>query len=138
MDPQEFFKDSLLGRYGFRPNVDDYVIMGDQYKLYEAGKYNDVNVMIGSNSDEGGLFVRQSLEPDAFKKGIKERYGDFAEKFLKAYPGDTKEQTYTSSADMTRDSGFGWASWSWARLQSRTGKSKVFMYYFEQKQPEMP
>jgi para-nitrobenzyl esterase len=85
-----------------------------------------------------GLFVRQPLEPDACKKGIEVRYGPFADRFLKAYPGDTKGQTYTSSADMTHDSGFGWASWTWARLPSRTGNSKVFMYYFDQKQPEMP
>jgi para-nitrobenzyl esterase len=138
MDPEDFFKDPIRGRYGFRPNVDGYVLTGDQYKLYEAGNYNDVNVLIGSNSDEGGLFVRQPIEPEAYKKGIAARYGNFADRFLKEYPGDTKEQTYTSSADMTRDSGFGWASWTWARLQSRTGKSKVFMYYFDQKQPVMP
>jgi len=136
IDVQKFFE--TRGNYGFRPNVDNYVLTGDQYKLYEAGQYNDVNVIIGSNSDEGGMFVRQQIEPDAYIKGLKERYGDFADKFLTLYPGNTKEQATYSSADMTRDSGFGWASWTWARLQSHTGKSKVFMYYFEQKQPEMP
>lgn len=138
MDVQQFFNDSLRGRYGFRPNVDGYVLTGDQYKLYEAGQYNDVDVIIGSNSDEGGMFVRGPVEPETYKNGVKARYGDFADKFLKAFPGDTKEQAAFSSADMTRDQAFGWASWTWGRLQSRTGKSKVFIYYFEQKQPEMP
>ena len=138
MDVQKFLSDSLRGRYGFRPCVDGYVLMGDQYKLYEAGQYNDVNVIVGSNSDEGGMFVRQPIEPDAYKKGIKARYGDFADKFLQAFPGDTKEQATYSSMDMTRDQSFGWASWTWARLQSRTGKSKVFVYYFNQKQSETP
>jgi para-nitrobenzyl esterase len=137
MDPQEFYKDQATGRYGFGPNVDGYVILDDQYKLYEAGKYNDVNVIIGTNSDEGGLFARPS-EPDAYKKGIEERFGDFAGKILEAYPGETEEQTYTSSADIARETMFGWPSWAWARLQSHTGKSKVFMYYFDQKQPENP
>jgi para-nitrobenzyl esterase len=31
-----------------------------------------------------------------------------------------------------RDAAFGWPTWSWARLQSRTGKSRVFLYYFDQ------
>jgi para-nitrobenzyl esterase len=84
------------------------------------------------------MFARGSVEPEVYKNGVKARYGDFADRFLKAFPGDTKEQAAFSSADMTRDQGFGWGSWTWARLQSRTGKSKVFMYYFEQKQPEMP
>ena len=39
-----------------RPNVDGWVIAGGQYKLYESGKYNDVPVLTGYNSDEGLLF----------------------------------------------------------------------------------
>jgi para-nitrobenzyl esterase len=136
-DPQDLFKVQSAGRVSFVPNVDGYVISGDQYKLYESGKYNDVNVIIGTNSDEGGLFARP-VEPDVYKKGIEERFGDFAGKILEAYPGDSTRQAYTSSADIARETMFAWPSWAWARLQSRTGKSKVFMYYFDQKQPEMP
>jgi para-nitrobenzyl esterase len=135
-DVKKFFE--TRGSFGFRPIVDNYVLTGDQYKLYEAGQYNDVNVIVGSNSDEGGMFVRQQIEPDAYIKGLRDRYGNFADQFLKLYPGSTKEEATYSSADMTRDSGFGWGSWTWGRLQSQTGKSKVFMYYFEQKQPAMP
>jgi para-nitrobenzyl esterase len=138
MQPEDFFKDPVGGRYGFKPNVDGYVLTGDQYKLYETGNYNHVDVLIGLNSDEGGLFVRQSPEPEQYKKGVEARFGTFADRFLEAYPGKTKEEIYFSSADMTRDSGFGWATWTWARLQSRTSESKVFTYYFDQVQPEMP
>jgi para-nitrobenzyl esterase len=137
IDPQEFYKDQATGRFGFGPNVDGYVILDDQYKLYEAGKYNDVNVIIGTNSDEGALFARP-VQPEVYKKGIEDRFGPFAGKILEAYPGETEEQTYTSSADIARETMFGWPSWTWARLQSSTGNSKVFMYYFDQKQPQDP
>jgi para-nitrobenzyl esterase len=33
---------------------------------------------------------------------------------------------------MMRDAAFGWQTWAWATLQARTGKSKVFYYYFDQ------
>jgi para-nitrobenzyl esterase len=134
VDYKKFFE----GSYGFSPNLDGYVWTGDQYELYEAGSYNDVNVIIGSNSDEGGMFTRTWIEPEAYKKGVIDNYGDFAGRFLELYPGDNKEQATYSSADMRRDGSFGWGSWAWGRLQSRTGKSKVFMYYFEQKQPANP
>ncbi len=137
MDPQDFFKNRSAGMGGFGPNADGYVITGDLYKLYESGKYNDVNVIVGTNSDEGGFFARPT-ETEDYKKGIEERFGDFAERILESYPGETEEQTYTSSADISRETMFGWPSWAWARLQSRTGNSKVFMYYFDQKQPENP
>lgn len=32
---------------------------------------------------------------------------------------------------------FGWHTWIWARLQAKTGRSKVFYYYFDQ-HPEYP
>jgi len=137
MDPQDFFKNRSSGMGGFGPNADGYIITGDLYKLYESGKYNDVDVIVGTNSDEGGFFARP-VETEDYKKGIEERFGDFAGRILEAYPGDTKEQTYTSSADISRETMFGWPSWAWARLQSLTGNSKVFMYYFDQKQPENP
>ena len=136
MDPQEWFK-SPMTRMGFWPNADGYVIPDDQYKLYEAGKYNDINVIIGTNSDEGVMFARP-VEPDDYKKGIEQRFGDFSGKILVAFPGETKEQAQTSTADIFTTTAFAWPTWAWARLQSRTGKSKVFMYYFSQQQPEMP
>jgi len=136
MDPQEWFK-STAARMSFWPNADGYVIPDDQYKLYEAGKFNNVNVIVGTNSDEGAMFARPS-EPDVYKKGIENRFGDFADKILKAFPGDTKEQAQFSTADIFTATAFAWPSWAWARLQSRAGKSKVFMYYFNQQQPKSP
>ena len=137
MDPQDFFQIRSVGMGGFGPTMDDYVITGDLYKLYESGEYNDVNVIIGTNSDEGGFFARP-VEPEAYIKSIEERFGDFADRILESYPGETEEETYTSSADISRETMFGWPSWAWAKLQSRTGNSKVFMYYFDQKQPINP
>ena len=67
------------------PIVDGYVIPDDQYKLYEAGKYNDVPVLIGYNSDEGASFSREKT-PEEYIAGVKARYGKFADDLIKAYP----------------------------------------------------
>lgn len=119
------------------PNVDGYVIPDDQYKLYEAGKYNDVPVLIGYNSDEGASFARYRT-PEDFINGVKTRYGKFADELVKAYPYPAGSTTVPKTArDLDRDAAFGWHTWSWARLQSKTGKSKVYYYYFDQ-HPEYP
>ena len=63
--------DKLPGGFGFGsgwPIVDGYVIPDDQYKLYKAGKYNDVPVLIGYNSDEGASFSREKT-PEEFITG---------------------------------------------------------------------
>ncbi len=136
-DPQIWLSKPGARMLSFWPNADGFIIPDDQYKLYEAGQFNDVNVIIGTNSDEGAMFARP-VEPQVYKSGLQDRFGEFAEEILTEYPGDTKEQARFSTADLFRETAFAWPSWAWARLQSRTGKSKVFTYYFDQKQPEMP
>src|ERR1017187_4519354 len=36
--------------------IDGWVIPDDQYKLYEAKRYNDTPILVGYNSDEGASF----------------------------------------------------------------------------------
>ena len=38
------------------PIIDGWVIPDDQYKLYEARRYNDTPILVGYNSDEGASF----------------------------------------------------------------------------------
>ena len=40
------------------PIVDGCVIPDDQYRLYEAGRFNDTPILVGYNSDEGLSFTR--------------------------------------------------------------------------------
>jgi para-nitrobenzyl esterase len=117
------------------PIIDGYVLPDDQYKLYQAGKYNDVPVLIGYNSDEGLSFL-PGKTPKEFIEAVKLRYGRFAENLLNAYPIGENAIPKTAR-DLTRDAAFGWHNWTWARLQSETGKSKVFYYYFDQ-HPDYP
>lgn len=126
---------SGFGMPGGWPIVDGYVIPDDQYKLYEAGKYNDIPVLIGYNSDEGASFTWVKSTED-FVSGVKTRYGKFADALLKAYPLDSNKIGKTAR-DLSRDAAFGWQTWSWARLQSATGRSKVFLYLFDQ-HPDYP
>ncbi|HQB23425.1 MAG TPA: carboxylesterase family protein, partial [Bacteroidales bacterium] len=112
------------------PNIDGYVIPDDQYKLYKAGKYNDVPVLIGYNSDEGASFSRYRT-PEEYINAVKNRYGKFADDLIKAYPAGTTTVPKTAR-DLDRDVAFGWHTWSWARLQSKTGRSNVYYYYFDQ------
>jgi para-nitrobenzyl esterase len=117
------------------PIIDGRVIPDDQYTLYEAGKFNDTPILVGYNSDEGASFTR-TKDPAVFIDGVKQRYGTFAERLLQVYPVDAHSVPKTAR-DLTRDAAFGWHTWSWARLQAKIGKSKVFYYYFDQ-HPDYP
>ena len=122
------------GLGGTWPNFDGYVLLGDQYNLYKAGRYNDTPVLIGWNADEGALFVRTTTE-SGYLASVHSGYGEYADKILSVYPGDSDAGALRSARDMARDTLFGWGTWSWARLQSQTGKAKVFVYYFSHRPP---
>jgi len=119
-----------MGMGGGWPIVDGYVIPDDQFKLYETGKYNDVPVLIGYNSDEG-LSFRPGRTPQEFVENVERRFGPFAAALIEAYPVG-ENSVPRSARNLMRDAAFGWHTWSWARLQSKTGKSPVFFYYFDQ------
>jgi para-nitrobenzyl esterase len=112
------------------PIVDGWVIPADQHKLYEAGRYNDVDILVGYNSDEGLSFSREKT-PAEFIANTQKRYGPFADKLLAAYPAGPDSVPKTAR-DLMRDAAFGWQTWAWANLQLQTGKAKVFYYYFDQ------
>ncbi|WP_020599781.1 carboxylesterase/lipase family protein [Spirosoma panaciterrae] len=117
------------------PIIDGWVIPDDQHKLYEAGKYNHTPILVGYNSDEGASFSPPKT-PDDYIQGVQKRYGQFADDLIKAYPVGTDVVPKTAR-DLMRDAAFGWHTWSWARLQAKTSKSKVFYYYFDQ-HPDYP
>lgn len=133
---EDILKNSPPGLGGAWPIFDGYVLMGDQYKLYEAGHYNDTPILIGTNSDEGALFVA-STTAEAYQKNVRAGYGEYADKIFKAYPGGANAEALRSARDMFRDTAFAWPTWSWARLQSNTGKGKVYVYYFSHR-PNYP
>ncbi|MCQ2203320.1 MAG: carboxylesterase family protein [Bacteroidales bacterium] len=134
MDASKFAARGLGGNSW--PVVDGYVIPDDQSVLYAEGKYNDVPVLIGYNSDEGLSFNFGPAGPEYYTMSTKARYGQFADALLEAYPY-TDEDAGRQSRDLMRDAAFGWQTWNWARLQSQTGKSKVFLYYFDE-HPDYP
>ena len=52
------------------------------------------------------------------------------------YPAGGNDVPKTAR-DLTRDAAFGWHTWTWARLQARSGQAKAFYYYFDQ-HPDYP
>lgn len=123
---------------GFWPVFDGDVLPGDQYTLYQAGRFNDTNVLIGTNSDEGSLFVTRAVTPAAFEQQVREGYGARADVVLAAYPHTSTAEATRSATNLARDSTFAWHTWAWALLQSEKGKGKAYLYYFDHRTPRTP
>ena len=115
----------------FWPCVDGYAILNDQYKLYANGQYNDVNILIGTNSDEGSMFA-QPMPPADYQTLIRSTYAQWADSLLQIYPANNDLEAYFALSDIFRDGSFAWPTYAWANLQSQTGQSNVYLYYFDQ------
>lgn len=132
MSPDAWINDEKTsGISGFWPTVDGVIITDDQYNLYERGEYNDVNILIGTNSDEGIMFVRPT-SVENYEAQINATFGPYAERVLSEYPATNEPEVYFALADIFRDAGFAWHTYAWAKLQQQTGNGKVYVYYFDQ------
>ena len=123
---------------GFWPVFDGDVLPGDQYELYQAKRFNDTPVLIGTNSDEGALFARPGMTPALFESQIREGFGKHADAILAVYPHATDAEATKAGKDIFRESVFAWHTWAWALLQTQNGKSKAYVYYFDHRTPQSP
>jgi para-nitrobenzyl esterase len=118
--------------------VDGWYVPEDLTLTYEHHKQNDVDLLVGSNHDEGTFFARPgSVKADQFSMGAKKRFGDQADAYLKLYPASSDTQAETSQLAAFRDE-MGWHMREWAQLQSEHGKAKAYLYYFTHVPPTPP
>jgi para-nitrobenzyl esterase len=134
----EEIQKNTTGMGNFWPVPDGVTVVENQYEVFQSGAFNDTPILVGTNSNEGGLFVNQPIKSEAFEKMVRDQYAAGAEILLKAYPHATDEEALQSARDIMRDSIFAWPTWAWASLQSRNGKNKAFVYYFDHRTPNSP
>jgi para-nitrobenzyl esterase len=115
------------------PFVDGYVIPLSVMNTYEKGKQNDVPVIIGWNRDD--RLQPSAIPAEAFREQIQKRFGEHADDFFAVYPAGTEKESTRSQFDMSRDQTFGVQIYTWAKMQTRTGKSGVWVYNFNRKLP---
>jgi para-nitrobenzyl esterase len=121
---------------GGGPVVDGWFLPDDPANIFAQGKQNDVPILVGSNKDEG-TFFSQPTTAAAWTERARQRYGDMADAFLKLYPAATDAEANASELTAFRDE-LGWVQRNWALLQTKTGKSKAYLYYFTHEPPATP
>jgi para-nitrobenzyl esterase len=120
------------GRMRFLPIMDGYFLPLDVYAIYASGKQNDVPILVGSVSNEAG---GEGPTAQLFIEQARKTYGDMADEFLKVFPASTDEEAKASFHDSSRDRKVATMR-TWARLQTETGKSKAYLWYFTHVPPQ--
>jgi len=128
----------LTGNAGgiVHPVIEPYLLPLSPYDAFNAGKQNDVPLLLGSNAEEARSLVDVTdVTAATFDSGIQQSYGKLPPALFAAYPHATDEEARQARLGFERDLRFGWDMWAWARLQATTGKSPVFYYSFRQSPP---
>jgi para-nitrobenzyl esterase len=125
------------GLPGGRPIVDGWYLTDDASTLIAEGKSNDVDVLVGSNRDEGAFpfFGVPRGNAQEFTAAVRQRFGPQADTFLKLYPTGSDTESNASQLAAFRDE-VAWSVRSWAAARAKRGKAHLF--YFTHEPPVAP
>jgi para-nitrobenzyl esterase len=128
-------------RRWFSPIIDGDVLPADSRTIYGSGRQAHVPLLAGWNRDEGGyrgFFGEAAPTLANYQARARERFGDRADAFLRAYPATTDAEAKRAAADLAGDDFIGFSTWKWLELHRQTGGSPVYRYHFEQTLPLTP
>ncbi|MBV8810522.1 MAG: carboxylesterase family protein [Acidobacteriaceae bacterium] len=122
----------------FAPNIDGYFLPEDVSSIFASGKQAHVPLLAGWNQDEGSyhtIFQKEQPTAQNFAAWAHSHFGENADALLKVYPASTDEEAKRAAQDLAGDQFTGYSTWKWIQMQLATGKSKVFVYRFEDAPP---
>ena len=117
--------------------IDGKYIPEDLSLTFARGRQKDVDLMVGSNKDEGTFFGRQGATAAQFTTQSKQRFGDLGDAFLKLYPASSDPEAVASSLAAFSDEA-NWHMRIWAEAQAKLKKPKAYLYYFTREPPTAP
>lgn len=115
------------------PIEDGYVLSRSIYETYATGHQNDIPLLLGWN--ENDIVMGLPLQESEFRERIETRFGQLSQTFYDAYPMNTQEEVIEAQFNMNRDETFGIQVRTWAKLQTKTGQSQVYLYNFNREVP---
>lgn len=131
--------DALL-KVPFTPGIilDGEVVDRPPAQAYRAGAINASAFMIGSNRDEGTIFLKgKRVTPASYNEVLGHDFPAWLIKLAAPSPGRTPQTAYAAAARFEGDIRFRWDMWTWARLASKAGKP-VYLYQFDHPTPCFP
>jgi para-nitrobenzyl esterase len=124
--------DAVLKAGRGNPIVDGWFLTDDVGSIFAQGKQMDVPLLVGSNKDEGGS--SQPTTADKWVEQSRRKFGDLSDSFLKVYPAGSDSEATASSYAAGADE-VSWVMRNWGALETKTGKSKSYLYLFAHQPP---
>ncbi len=113
----------------FEPAADPYVLPMGAAEYFLEGKHADIDLMVGSTADE--MRTKTPVVPpiDVLRGMAGQRFGSYAEDYLKAISADDPERAKVNFEDFFADETLA-AGLAMCENQIQLGRKPVYMYYF--------
>lgn len=130
---------SKPGNGRFPVTVDGYFFPKPPVVIYAAGEQAHVPLLVGWNSMEGsaGSIIGKEPTKANFASAIQKLYPEHAPEILKVYEPATDDDVQQAATDLASDRFIGFGTWKWSDLQSKTGNSTVYRYFYKHPRPAM-
>ena len=118
---------------GFDPIVDGHFLPDQPRTLYDEGNFAHVPYILGSNTDEGTLFLLGTppIETEAeYHDALASQFGDRADEIAAAYPVADFADPTDALARVVGDSGLVCPTYDSAR-RAAAGGASVYLYNFD-------
>ncbi len=114
------------------PVVDDWVLPRPPGKILGAGQGHDVPVLLGTNADEGTLFLRSLPveDPAGYRLLVHRYFADRSEQVLDLFPVDSVPEIRPAMARLLTVSAFLAPARRTARKLAARNESPVWLYRF--------
>jgi len=115
----------------YGPVTDGWVLPDDPWLLFDEGRVNRVPLLIGTNADEGTLFVLQAppVSSEEFEAEVRGLFGAAAGRLLDCYTLERHGDPRRARAAMLGDSTFVAPTRAQVRAVSQSG-APCFLYHF--------
>jgi para-nitrobenzyl esterase len=124
-----------------QPVIDGTCIVQDSMRALESGRSHDVDLLIGSNADEGtfpylrareyGVGFTSAAEYSAY---VRDRFGDGTAAFLSSYAATSDTAFDPAQREAFRDE-TAWLARFSASMHARAGGGRTFLYFFSHRPP---
>ncbi|EWH11395.1 carboxylesterase [Catenovulum agarivorans DS-2] len=126
----------------FKPVIDGKFFTDDPHKLYAQGKYNQVPLLTGVNTQEssykavlGQVADKKKLTQADWHAAIEKLYPDNADKVKVLYPASTPEQILEMAQQLASDRYLSMSTWLWADAVSQRQPKQVYYYLYARPRP---
>jgi para-nitrobenzyl esterase len=122
------------------PAIDGYVLPQTPEQAVAGGTQTDVPMLLSSVGNDGNSKTKVTAATSLaeYRAAAQELYGADAGQFLKLFPAATDAEAVRQAKEVARITGYGIIERDWAKAQSATAKSPIWLVQFDHPHPYPP